>query len=136
MTDRDTWTIDKLFAGKPIQSRLYQYVRAFIETLGPVTIKVTKTQVAFANVRQFAWVWLPMEWAKNRPPNSVVLSFALGKHITHSQIVQAVEPYPGRWMHHVIIQNESDLNEDVRRWLGQAFTFTNHRQQRTPRHRE
>ncbi len=64
-----------------------------------------------------------MEWAKKRPPNSLVLSFALGKQLTAPQIVQAVEPYPGRWMHHVIIQDEPDLNEDVRGWLAEAFAF-------------
>ncbi len=123
MPAQDHWTIDRLFAGKPIQSRLYRHISAFIETLGPVVIKVTKTQVSFATGRQFAWVWLPMEWAKNRPPNCIVLSFALARHLTHPQIVQAVEPYPGRWMHHLIVQDESDLNEDVRRWLAEAFAF-------------
>ncbi len=74
MPPQDDWTIEKLFAGKPIQLKLYRRIRAIIETLGPVAVKVTKTQVSFASGRQFAWVWLPMEWAKNRPPNSIVLS--------------------------------------------------------------
>lgn len=127
------WTIDRLFAGKPVQARLYQHVRACVETLGPVTIKVTKTQVAFASRRQFAWVWLPMEWDTHRPPNCIVLSFALGQQLTHPQIVQAVEPYPGRWMHHVIIQRESDLNDDVRHWLADAFTLAAAARRRTAR---
>ncbi len=117
------WTVDQLFAGKPIQFRLYRHIGSFVEALGPVAIRVTKTQVSFASGRQFAWVWLPIEWAKHRPPNSLVLSFALGKQLTHPQIVQAVEPYPGRWMHHIILQEESDLNEDVRGWLAEAFSF-------------
>ncbi len=123
MSVKDDWTVDKLFSGKPVQARLYRHLQACIQALGPVAIKVTKTQVSFASGRQFAWVWLPMEWAKNRPPNSIVLSFALGEHLTHPQIVQAVESFPGRWMHHVIIQTESDVTPDIRRWLAQAFTF-------------
>ncbi len=129
----DHWTSAKLFAGKPIQARLYRHIKAFVETLGPVAIKVTKTQVSFASRRQFAWVWLPMEWAKHRPPNSLVLSFALGQHLTHPRIVQAVEPYPGRWMHHVIIQAESDLTAEVHRWLAEAFAFATTSQKRTAR---
>ncbi len=133
MPAQDDWTIDKLFGGKAIQAKLYQHIRAFVETLGPVTIKVTKTQVSFANGRQFAWVWLPMEWAKNRPPNSIVLSFSLGEHLRHAMIVQVVEPYPGRWMHHVIVQDESDLNDDVRGWLTDAFAFAASRKRTTGR---
>ena len=123
MASHNSWTVDDLFLGKPIQLKLYNHVRAFIEPIGPVKIKVTKTQVSFANKRQFAWIWLPMEWSKKRPPNSVVLSFALGTRIANEHIVQSGEPYPGRWMHHVIVHNESGLSETTKDWLRAAYQF-------------
>ncbi len=86
-----------------------------------MNVKVSKTQIAFVNRRQFAWVWLPLPWDKRRPSNSIVLSFALSKQIKDKQIVQAVQPYPGRWMHHIIIEKENDINDKVRKWLSQAY---------------
>ncbi len=94
-----------------------------IGELGNVKIKMTKSQVAFLRERQFAWVWFPMSWDKTRPANSLVLSFALGTRITHPRIVQVVEPYPGRWMHHVIIEKETDVDGVVRGWLREAYGF-------------
>jgi hypothetical protein len=114
-------TIEDFFAGKPVQLSLFQHIREYIETLGEVRIKISKTQISFAAKRQFAWVWLPMEWDKRRPPGCLVLSFALFRQVADQQVVQAVEPTPGRWMHHVIIQTASDLNDAVRGWLRQAW---------------
>jgi len=113
--------VESLFPGKPVQLRLYRHVRDFIASLGEVTIDVHKTQVSFRRKRKFAWVWLPMPWDTRRPPNSIVVSFSLGAPVDDPRIAQVVEPHPGRWMHHVIIQTESDLSEDVKGWLKDAF---------------
>lgn len=69
-------------------------------------------------------LWLPRSWDKKRPENSIVLTFGLGRRIEHERIAQAVEPYPGRWMHHVIIVNKADLDEDVRGWLHEAYVYS------------
>ncbi len=88
--------IKAFFAGKPDQQALFHRIHETIGGLGNVNIKVTKSQVAFLRERQFAWVWFPLPWDKTRPPNSLVLSFALGTQVTNPRIVQVVEPYPGR----------------------------------------
>ncbi len=119
----DSDTVTKFFSGRPIQLRLFDLVRQYLESLGSREARVTKSQISFSNRRQVAWVWLPQPWAKNRPPNCIVLSFGLGRRVDHPQIVQAVEPYPGRWMHHIIIETEADLNENVRKWLREAYEF-------------
>ena len=123
MKSQNNFTIEELFVDKPVQLKLFQYIERFIESLGRVEIKVSKTQVAFKNKKQFAWVWLPMPSDKKRPPKSIVLSFSLGKPVDNPQIVQVVEPYPGRWMHHVIIQDNTDINEEVKGWLKEAYDF-------------
>jgi hypothetical protein len=117
------WMIEKLFAGNPNHLTLFLHISKFINSFGHVTVKVTKSQVSFARKRQFAWIWLPREWDKRRPPNSIVLSFSLRKKINDPQIVQVVEPYPDRWMHHVVIQRTADLNESVKEWLKAAYDF-------------
>jgi len=82
-----------------------------------------KTQVSFGARTKFAWVWLPQLWTKKRPEKSITLTFNVGRHIKHDRIVEAVEPRPGRWTHHVIIESKSDLDEDVREWLCEAYAF-------------
>ena len=102
---------------------LFEKVRLFIESIGPVTIEATKTQVSFGTTTKFAWVWLPQIYTKKRPENSITLTFYLGRHITHDRIVEAVEPRPGRWTHHIIIEKEEDLDADVQEWLREAYAF-------------
>jgi hypothetical protein len=117
------WTVEGLFATRPAAFVLFQAVRQLLESLGLVTVEVTKTQVSFGTARKFAWVWLPQLWIKAQPDSIITLAFALDRHVVHERIRQAVEPYPGRWMHHVVIWQESDLDEDVKGWLSEAYAF-------------
>jgi hypothetical protein len=119
----DDKAVQKFFLGKSTQHHLFDLLKQYIQTLGFVEMKVTKSQISFSNKRQFAWVWLPMPWDKKRPKDSTVLSFSLGEKTVHPQIVQIVEPYPGRFMHHVILEKESDINDDVKKWLKRAYNF-------------
>jgi hypothetical protein len=98
------WTVEELFSERPGAFMLFEKVRLFIESIGPVTMEATKTQVSFGTTRKFAWVWLPQIYTKKRPENSITLTFDLGRPITHDRIAEAVEPRPGRWTHHVIIE--------------------------------
>jgi hypothetical protein len=102
-----------------------------INSIGPVTIEVMKSQISFGTRIKFGWVWLPQPWSNKRPENSIVLTFGVGRHIENEQIVEVVEPYPGRWTHHVIIQNESDLNDDVYQWLCEAYSFSGKRERKS-----
>lgn len=123
MNSQNDWSVEKFFIEKPIQLKLFHHISEFINSLGQVKIKTTKSQISFAGKRQFAWVWLPMEWDKKRTPHSIILSFSLQERINNPQIVQVIESYPGKWMHHVVIQNTSDINELVRKWLTEAYNF-------------
>ena len=108
------WTVEGLFAGRPGELELFHAVRRYIESIGPVRMEATKTQVSFGAKTKFAWVWLPQLWTKKRPENSITLTFDVGRHIVHDRIAQAVEPRPGRWTHHVFIGSESDLERRAR----------------------
>lgn len=119
----DDTAIDNFFNGKPGEIKLFMQINHNIQSLGPIGIKVSKSQITFTNKRQFAWVWLPREWDNRRPKDCVVLSFSLPRKIEDPQIVQVVEPYPGRYMHHVIIANDTDFTPSVRNWLADAYKF-------------
>ena len=123
MTAPGTRTTESLFAGRPASLLLFKVVRRFIGSLGPVEVEAAKTQVSFKNARKFAWVWLPLRSTTTRPDNCIVLTFALDRRVIHDRIAESVEPYPGRFTHHVIIERESDLNDDVRGWLSEAYAF-------------
>jgi hypothetical protein len=118
--------IETFFFKQPKQKSLFLAVEQMIHSIGPATIQVMKSQISFGTHTKFAWVWLSPP-SNKRPENSIVLTFGVGRHIESEQIVQAVEPYPGRWTHHVIIQNEADLNNDVNQWLREAYAFSQSR---------
>lgn len=116
------WTLEGFFEGRPESLCLFHNVREYIETLGPVKMDVMKTQISFGAGRKFAWVWLPQMWV-NRPEGSITLTFALPRRVEHPKIEQAVEPRAGFWTHHVIFEKEVDLDDDLRRWLAEAYAF-------------
>nr|WP_321292973.1 DUF5655 domain-containing protein [uncultured Trichococcus sp.] len=125
MTDvRINKEVEAFFAGKPEAKALFVAVERKIRAIGPAIIKVSKTQISFATRTQFAWVWMPQPTDRKRPLHSLVLSFGCGRQIVHDQIVEAIEPYPGRWTHHVIIAEEADLTAAVDAWLREAYRFS------------
>jgi len=115
---------EAFFSGKPEARELFMAIERKIRAIGPAIITVSKTQISFATRTQFAWVWLPQPTDRKRPLNSLVLSFGCGRRIDHEQIVEAVEPYPGRWTHHVIIAEEADLIQALDTWLREAYRFS------------
>ncbi len=120
---RATLTANDLFKDKPEQKMLYLQVKKYLDAMPGATEKITKTQISYAGKRQFAWIWLPMEWDKRRPPGCIILSFTLQRRITDPKIVEAVEPYPGRWIHHIIITKKEDFTPDIQQWLDEACRF-------------
>ena len=53
------WTIEGLFEGQPRSYKLFKAVRKYIESIGPVEVEASKTQVSFGVRTKFAWIWLP-----------------------------------------------------------------------------
>ena len=85
------------------------------------------SKISFGTTTNFAWVWMYRPWVNKPPENSIVLTFCVNRYIDDAKIVEAVERYPGRWVHHVIIQTEADLDDYVYQWLREAYTFSQNR---------
>ncbi len=100
---------------------LYEYFRHYICGLGDVEVSQTKAQASFGSSRKFAWAWLPQLWIANAPKEGLVISFRLDHPVEHPVIKECLEPSPGNWMHHVEVANPSDLDENLRGWLRQAY---------------
>ena len=88
-----------------------------------VSVEIFKTQISFRSKRGFAYVWLPGRKLKNRPVRYLVLSFGLDKRIQSPRILESVETYKNRWMHHLIIENQAEIDDEVMDWINQAYTF-------------
>ena len=106
--------------------RLYEAVRDMIfSEYEDVTVKVHKTQISFSNKHGFAFVSLPYRKVKGCPDVYVILTLGLNRRLEHPRVWQSVEPYPGRWTHHVIIQSEDEVDAQIVEWIREAYQFAN-----------
>ena len=114
------------FDGKPEALPLYEAFeeRVFVE-VGGVKVKVQKTQIAFSNRHNFAFVsFLPVRKAKERPEVYIVVTFGLGYRVRSPRIDAAVEPYPGRFTHHVLVSGAGKIDDELMGWVKEAAVFS------------
>ena len=115
------------FDGRPEALPLYEAFeqKVFSEVDG-VKAKAQKTQIAFSNRYNFAFVsFLPVRKAKERPKVYIVVTFGLGYCVESPRIDAAVEPYPGRWTHHVLIAGTGEIDDELMEWIREAAAFSN-----------
>jgi hypothetical protein len=113
-------TADDFFTGKPLSLSLFALVRRTVDAIGPSSIRITKSQVAFRRRRAFAWVWLPEQYLRGRTA-PLVLSISLLWRDGSPRWKEIVEPAPGRFMHHLELYDPADIDEEVSIWLQQAW---------------
>ena len=107
----------------PIYERLEN---AILTQIPDVKIKVSKTQITFANKRGFAFVsFNPCRKAKDRPAVWMTVSFGLSYRKGSPRIDVATEPYPGRWTHHVMVGSVEEIDEELLNWIQEAAEFAN-----------
>ena len=107
-----------LFAGRPFALAVVERVQAIVASIGPASIRTTKSQVAFRRRRGFAYRWPPLFGERGV---EVVLSIALGRHDTSPRFKQVAHPAPRIWMHHMEIRDLSQQDDEVTAWLRETF---------------
>lgn len=114
------------FDGRMTALPLYEvFERKVLTELSGVNVKVQKTQITFFNRRNFAFVsFLPVRKAKERPKTYIVVTFGLGHRIESPRIDAAVEPYPNRWTHHVLVSSVEEINDELMGWIKEASDFS------------
>ena len=106
----------------PMYEKLEEQILAQIPD---VKIKVAKTQITFANKRGFAFVsFNPCRKAAQRPKTWMTISFGLGYSQELPRIDASVEPYPGRWTHHVMVGSAEEIDEELIDWIHEAAEFS------------
>lgn len=111
---------DKMPAMLPVYARLREQLEAAYPNLG---IRVGKSQISFRNRYGFAAASLPWRRVKGWPAEYLLVTFGLARRLDDPRIAQAVEPYPNRWTHHVLVQTPEEVDETLLRWIDEAYWF-------------
>ncbi len=113
-------TLDEFFGGCEPARQLFERVRAAIEKVGEAEIRVTKSQVAFRRRLGFAFVRMPDMYLK-RGDVPLVLTIGLWRRDASPRWKQVVEPAPGRYTHHLELRSPEEIDDEVLRWLQEAW---------------
>jgi hypothetical protein len=124
MRETDTDTL-MFFSGHMEALELY---RALEETLygsfPDVNKRVQKTQISFYNRHMFACVsFTPVKRKAELPRGYLVLTLGLPAPLDSPRIAVKVEPYPGRWTHHLVLSRPSELDEELLAWIKRSYVF-------------
>jgi len=113
--------LEDFFAGQPDSRQIFEALRAAIDALGPAEVRVTKSQVAFRRRRAFAWAWMPGAYLRGDVA-PLVLTFSFRHRDPSPRWKQVVEPYPGRFTHHLELHCIAEIDDEVRAWLQEAWS--------------
>lgn len=121
MPDFTLTDVMQFFDHRPRELALCQaFLQQVLKACPDTHIRVQKTQITLANRHGFAFVSLPRRKAQEP---AIVVTFGLSYRLSSLRIWQAGEPYPNRWTHHVLVSDESQLDEELLGWLKEAATF-------------
>lgn len=113
------------FDGHPEELALYQALFARMEERFPhARVKVQKSQISFYSPRLFAAASLPVRRRKGWPEKCLMVTFGLVRRLDAPRVAVAVEPYPNRWTHHVLVTREEELDGELLGWLEEAWRFS------------
>ena len=104
---------------------LYEALRGKILAAQPdASVRISKTQISFRSRYIFAMVSLPVHRRKGWPEEYLLFSFGLGRRLDSPRVVQAVDPYPNRWTHHVLLTEPGQLDGEWMGWVEEAWRFS------------
>ncbi|BCW45375.1 DUF5655 domain-containing protein [Arthrobacter sp. StoSoilB5] len=107
------------FDGSPQGLAICNAVFNAISGLGPISVRVSKSQIALRRRRGFAFLWRPGKYVKSTVP--VVLSLALPHELGSHRFKQVAHPAPSVWMHHLELRDPGMVDVEVAQWLQEAF---------------
>ena len=108
------------FDGRPEALALYQGLCQMLDAVFPeASVKVQKSQISFYGTHLFAMASLP----KRKRDPGLVITFGLGRREPSPRVGVAVEPYPGRWTHHLVIGATDEIDDELMAWVREAYDF-------------
>ena len=112
------------FDGRPLELSLYETLFAALDAAFPqVSVKVQKSQISFYERHLFAAASLSVRRKKSWPEHCLVVTVGLNRRLDSPRVAVAVEPYPGRWTHHILLTAPEEIDGELMGWLEEAHTF-------------
>ena len=126
--------LEQFFAGYSDSRIIFDRVIAAAASLGPVDMRVSKSQVALAEEKPFAWLWIPARHL-HRAAAPLVLTLSFRERRTWHRWKEIYQAAPGRFTHHLELWTAEEVDDDVRDWLRQALEAARERGRSSqPRH--
>lgn len=108
----------------PQSVALYAAFREAVERICPdASLRVQKTQITYVAPKVFACVSLPVRKWKGFPETKMVVTLGLNRRLDSPRAAVAVEPYPGRWTHHIPIAAPEEIDGELMEWVREAYQF-------------
>lgn len=117
-------TSDELFFFNAMPDALPLYMalsERLLAAFPDTAVEVKKTQITFREKYGFAFVSLRR--MKGCPKVFIIVSFGLSHRLDSPRVHMAVEPYPSRWTHHVIVQSAKEVDGELMGWITEAHDF-------------
>lgn len=109
------YSVEKFLAGKsPHAVSLYEQFSAIIHDCGPVLIAPAKTRIGF----QVRMIFAAVNKLNDKGLQAHVV---LSRRLESPRFIKIDTMSPKCYVHHFIIREPSDLNEEVRSWLREAY---------------
>ena len=112
------------FGEKTMELALYEtLIERLTQALPEMTARVQKSQISFYGRHLFGAASLPIRRRKDWPERCLVVTVGLARRLDSPRVAVAVEPYPGRWTHHVLIERPDQIDAELIGWLREADAF-------------
>lgn len=111
------------FEGRPRELELYECFAGRLLELRPnAEIRVQKTQISFYDGRMIACVSLtPVRPKAQRPERFITVTFGLDHPLDDPRAV-VVPVRKNRYTHHVIVGDETEIDDRLMGWIVGGFT--------------
>lgn len=107
-------TLEEYFStGPPHERPIFDAVHAFVDTIGPVHVEPVSVGIFLKRSRSFAELRPMTKW--------VALGFSLPTRVHHRLIVRKPLHHGSRWYHVANLATPEDFDDDLRRWLTEAY---------------
>lgn len=115
------------FAGHPEALALWLRLKARLaDALDTYCIRAGRTQLSLYSGCMFACLSFP----RRAQGGCLLLTLGLPFRLESPRVWQVVEPYPGRWTHHIPLAGENDLDDELMEWLSAAQKFAQAKRKR------
>lgn len=114
-------TIDGFFRNRDDSRQLFEAVLRRVERLGEATIRVSKSQFALRRKKNFAVLWVPGQYLKDRPTAPLVLTLSFATRDSSPRWKEIAEIGPKRFTHHLELYRQEEIDEAVCHWLQIAW---------------